>query len=258
MKRILIVAIALVLFSCMAIAQTSPEGQPAAAPAGQASAAETGNNGAGLMAAILDKTIDAKKAKEGDQVVAKTIQDVKAANGQVIRRNSKLIGHVTQVQARGNGHDESTLGIVFDKIQLSKDQEIPFHAVIQALAPPPPVTVAPDAGGSSMPSGTPTASPGMGGSSGAGYGSPAGRPSGEPAGSAAANAGGTSSGSYGTSTAAPSGGAILTGTSQGAIGMKGIQLGPSTGTGQASMLTSTTSNVRLESGTRLLLRTTQQ
>ena len=51
--------------------------------------------------ATLDKTIDAKKAKEGDQVIAKTIQDIKAGNGQVIRRNSNIaVIHQENVEFR--------------------------------------------------------------------------------------------------------------------------------------------------------------
>lgn len=84
----------------------------------------------------LTKSVDSKKAKPGDEVSAKLIQDF-VAGGQVIApRGSKLQGHVTEVKAYSKEERESVLGLVFDTLVLKHGGEIPLHGVIQALAPP--------------------------------------------------------------------------------------------------------------------------
>src|SRR6185437_1106641 len=84
--------------------------------------------------AVLDKSIDSRKCKEGDEVVAKTTSDVVSNGKVIIPKNSKLIGHVTQASATANGGADSTLGIVFDKAMLRNGNTVPMQARIQALA----------------------------------------------------------------------------------------------------------------------------
>jgi len=48
---------------------------------------------------------------------------------------SKVIGHVTQAQARAKGDPESILAIQFDRIEYSKDESIPMKGTLQAVAP---------------------------------------------------------------------------------------------------------------------------
>src|SRR6185437_7460655 len=88
------------------------------------------------LQAALTKPVDAKKAKPGDRVTAKLTQDVKSNGHVVLHKGSKLVGHVTEAQARGKGQAESKLGIVFDQAQLKGGEEASINAVIQALAPP--------------------------------------------------------------------------------------------------------------------------
>jgi hypothetical protein len=84
----------------------------------------------------LTKSIDAKKAKAGDEVSAKLIQDF-LANGRVIApHGSKLQGHITEVKVYSKEERESVLGLVFDTLVLKHGGEIPLHGVVQALAPP--------------------------------------------------------------------------------------------------------------------------
>ena len=90
-----------------------------------------------VIPAELAKSIDAKKAKQGDQVLAKTSQDLLSGGQVVIARGSKIIGHVTQAKPREKGESESTLGIAFDKLVMKDGHELPLNASIQALAGPP-------------------------------------------------------------------------------------------------------------------------
>lgn len=88
------------------------------------------------MQAELIRGLDARKAKPGDAVLAKCIQDINLKDDVLIPRNARLIGHVTEVQTRGHGKAESTLGITFDKAIMRDGRELPLTASIQALAPP--------------------------------------------------------------------------------------------------------------------------
>ena len=88
------------------------------------------------LQAELTKSIDAKKAKPGDEVTAKLTQDVKADGKVVLHKGSKLVGHVTEAQAKTKENSESKLGVVFDKAVLKGGEEMAFNGAIQALAAP--------------------------------------------------------------------------------------------------------------------------
>jgi hypothetical protein len=90
-----------------------------------------------MLYAELSKTIDAKKAKAGDPVTAVLLADVLSHGKIVARRDSKLMGHVTEAQPHSKDTPESRLGIVFDKVILKGGQEIPFVSVLMALSPAP-------------------------------------------------------------------------------------------------------------------------
>src|SRR5689334_20767331 len=88
------------------------------------------------LQAELSKSLDAKKAKPGDEVTAKLTQDVKENGKVVLHKGSKLVGHVTEAQAKSKENAESKLGMVFDKAVLKGGEEVAFSGVIQAVAPP--------------------------------------------------------------------------------------------------------------------------
>ena len=85
----------------------------------------------------LTKTIDAKKAKPGDQIVAKVTMDLKTTSGEVlVPKDTKVMGHVTEAQARNKEQKESQVGIEFDRAVLkSGDMNMPMS--IQAVIAPP-------------------------------------------------------------------------------------------------------------------------
>ena len=108
----------------------------------------------------LAKTVDAKKAKTGDEVIARVTQDLHNNSGAiVVPKNSKIIGHVTQAQARTKDQKESQLAIVFDKAQLTTGETVELHMSLQALVAPASPNNADAAGAQSGPSpASPTAS----------------------------------------------------------------------------------------------------
>ncbi len=65
---------------------------------------------------------------------ARTNEDVKENGKVVLKKGTRLYGHVTQAQARESGQSQSQLGIAFDHAVLSDGQEVPFNASIEALA----------------------------------------------------------------------------------------------------------------------------
>lgn len=87
-----------------------------------------------ILYAELTKTVDAKKAKVGDPVSAVLVADVLAHGKIVVRHDSKLLGHVTEVQLHTKETPESRLGIVFDKV-IVKDGEVSFQSLLLAIRP---------------------------------------------------------------------------------------------------------------------------
>src|SRR3981189_564698 len=103
------------------------------------SAANTGKGSADISGgtkidATLANSLDVKKNKPGDRVEARTAQDVKQDGKVVLKKGTRLVGHVTEAQARTKDHAESQLGVVFDHALTNTGQEIPLNATIQALA----------------------------------------------------------------------------------------------------------------------------
>jgi hypothetical protein len=84
---------------------------------------------------LLAKSVDSKKLKAGEEVDGKTAANLHLKDGTAISRGAKVVGHVTEAKARSNGDAQSSLGIVFDKIDLADGKDLAMTAVIQAVAP---------------------------------------------------------------------------------------------------------------------------
>lgn len=134
--------------------------------------------------AQLNKSLDAKKLKQGDPVTAKLEQPVTATSQQGLPKDTVLEGHVDQVEPSQNKSD-STLVVTFDKAKLKGGQELPIKATVIAISEP---ALAQQNNGGGMP---------------ADQGGP--MPSGAPQGGSGAPTGGSSAGSAaGSSPNAPS------------------------------------------------------
>ncbi len=261
--------------------QPSVQGTNAAAQAsanGSASAATSAaDNTANIVGgtkidASLATSLDAKRSKVGDEVEVRTEEDIKQDGRVVMKKGTRLVGHVTQAQPRANGQAQSQLGIVFDRAVLKNGQEMPFSAWIQALAS------AQSAAASSVAADDAMASSGgmsptrvtsrNGGGLVGGVASTANATAGAAAGtvvntasSAPVNAGGS------LNTVARSSGAVggltsngrLASNSSGVFGLEGLSIdSAASSAAKGSMIVSATKNVHLDSGTQLLLQTTEQ
>jgi hypothetical protein len=254
--------------------QAAVTAKPAAAAAATVTpkAAETVKPKASYMLVELSKTLKANKLKVGDKVKAEVSQDVVSHGKVIIPVETKLLGHVTEVSARDSAHTESRLGIVFDRILLKHFHDIDFEAVVQAVAQPvvrrsrvdePSQMLPPSMVG--VPRDAPAAPTGRGSS-----------PTSNRNTGGGGSGGGAASASLTTfqtpltvkqspSTHVDSSGALLEtaatgkpmsiGMPQGIFGLKGLSLStePSAKT-PGPVIVSNTDNVKLDSGTQILLQ----
>jgi hypothetical protein len=166
-------------------------------------------------------------------------------------KDTKVRGHVTEAQARNKEQKESQVGIVFDRAVMKNGGDVSMPMSIQAIIGPtalnPPSSNPGTAGQSNQPS------------------SASGIPSG--------NAGGRSTGSSGSpSSVSPSsaGGEApaeaqpgtgsnqpITASTQGVVGISNLKLSPTEDGKTGSVVSSEKSNVKLDSGTLMLLRVNQ-
>jgi hypothetical protein len=110
-------------------------------PAGDSTTGTTAMEAGTVLYAELSKTVDAKKAKPGDVVTAQLMADVVSHGKIVFRRDTKLVGRVTEVQAYTRDNNESRLGFVIEKIMLKGGEEVPFRSILLAIRPAPRITI---------------------------------------------------------------------------------------------------------------------
>lgn len=126
----------------------------------------------------LSKSVDAKKAKTGDEVEARVTQDMKAMNGQtLLTKDTKVIGHITEDQPRTKDQKESHIAIAFDHVIAKNGGDSALPMSIQAIIAPSALgggnnNSANSNSAASMPApgGMPTSNPGGGRSPGMGAG----------------------------------------------------------------------------------------
>jgi len=217
----------------------------------------------------LETTLDAGKAKPGDEVVAKVTKDVKEHGKIVIRKGDRLLGHVTSAGAGSNGKASSEMSVVFDR--LSRGVAVAnLNTAVSSI-----VSTSGDLGGGDEPLMTsdPMMARPQSGARGGGSASSSGGLVGgltSTAGSAVGNVG-SAVGTTANSSLGGAGGVVgassrATGQGNGAAVLstpaREIRLGSSAGADQSTDMTSVLSsrqgNLRLESGTQMRFRVAAQ
>jgi hypothetical protein len=84
----------------------------------------------------LTGKVDSKSAMVGQEVTAKTSQTIRLADGTALAKGTKLVGHVTEVQAHSKEEAGAILGLSFDRAELKGGQCVALRGVMQAVAPP--------------------------------------------------------------------------------------------------------------------------
>jgi hypothetical protein len=207
------------------------------------------------MEAELTKPVDARKNKVGDEVIAKTTHDGKSDGHVVVPKGSKLVGHVTEVKAHSKNQANSELGIAFDRAVLKNGMEMPLALGIQAIGRAQASATAADdnmmAGGGAGATGSSGGHASSGGGMLGGARSTAGGVM-----NTASSTAGAATGAVGSATGAASG--SLSSTSQGVVGLRGLSLAAdASNSTHGSVITSTGSNVHLDTGTEMILRVNQ-
>lgn len=193
-----------------------------------------------VVVAELSKSIDAKKVKEGAPVEARTTMDLLSHGQIVVPRNTKIIGHVTQAQARTKQSPNSMVAITFDRMSMKDGRDLPIQAGIQAVGPPLQQAMLPEEGTPAGPGGgMPSNSPMGRGNEGAGMPGGVGRYPSSGAPSDNPSAGSSNSPALGPN-------------SHGVVGMRKLKLeAPEKG---PSVVSSDSENVHLSGGTQLVLK----
>ncbi len=125
--------------------------QSTAAQAGSSSVSGTGSAGSATQTAMqstaatdryltpvqteLTGKVDSKSAVVGQEVMAKTSQATRLADGTALPKGTKLVGHVTEVQAHSKGEAGAILALSFDRAELKGGQSLALRGVMQAVAP---------------------------------------------------------------------------------------------------------------------------
>ena len=199
------------------------------------------------ICAVLTKTVDAKKAKAGDEVAAKATLAVLAHGKVIIADGAKISGHIVKAMARSHGNPESEVNIVFDRAALKDGGEMPLMLTVQAIgygglplaAEEDPETLGPY-------SGPPTLGPQ--GPYGVRHSSVP-RPQTQPLSTPEIPLGGRGEAGTGSLTTP-----ALDVGSKGVVGMPGLELSEASEAARGSVVSSSTKDVRLETGSQLVLR----
>jgi hypothetical protein len=224
-----------------------PSSSPGQATAPTSAAGKSSRIAPGSVIPVqLTKSIDAKKAKKGDEVVVKVMQDLQNNGGTVIMpKDTKIVGHVTEAEARSKEQKESQLAIAFDHAVLKTGEQMQMPMSIQAIIAPPNRNPAAE---------QPASSP-----SPAGGGAPA--SGGARAGSMGENRAPSPPASTGSApTVATTGTQAqpqITGNTQGVVGISNLKLSAAPDATLGSLVTSENKNVKIDDGTFLLLRVNQ-
>ena len=149
-----------------ATAQTVPSTGAETQASATADAAVTDRYLTTVQTELIGK-VDSKNAVVGQEVSARTKQAAKLADGTAIPKGTKLVGHVTVVQAESQQHPFSVLAMTFERAELKGGQSVALRSVVRMVAPevPASATDSPFPGpGGSMGGGSATSrNPAMGG-----------------------------------------------------------------------------------------------
>lgn len=135
MKRLALAISIIAAISVLASAQKTNTSESASA-SNETSARKRGRQidlqSGTQLAAQLEGTLDARRAKPGDRVILKTTQAIKQNGQVVVQKGARLIGRVTDVQQQTKSTGESHIGLLFDRLR-SGSNEIPITASILSV-----------------------------------------------------------------------------------------------------------------------------
>ena len=144
------VAVLAGVVSLAVLAATATAGAQATASAGQTTAAGAQATANAEMSAreraITDRylttvhtelvsKLDTAKAKPGQEVSARVLDEADLADGTKLPSGSRLVGHIVQVQPRTD-QQAAAVVLLFDRAEVKGGQTVPVRSVIEMVAPP--------------------------------------------------------------------------------------------------------------------------
>ena len=241
-------------------ASGAPEPSQTAASAAAQGVVASGTSQSSTIAAgtaihaTLAKPVDARHSKPGDEVMAKTTENVKPDGQVVLPKGSKIVGHVTEAKTYSKGESKSELGMAFDYAVLKDGREVPLAASIQAIASPEASSPA-DQGDNSMIAAGSAGARASGGNAAGGVLAGSGRAVGTTGGTLLNTSSAVGPVRSGTLEGSSSATGALSSSSHGAIGLKGISLDSAVNSStRGSVISSPSQNVHLDAGTQMILK----
>ena len=269
MKHLSLAPIILATFCTFSVAAQQPDApqpqQPSTqqappAQSNQATPAQPAEPEALALSPItgeLTSKLDSKTAKAGDKVELKTTEKATMADGTVIPKGSKIMGHVTEAQAYIANTDNGRLTLQFDQAEIKSGQSMPIKSAIQTIKPAGSDTVDASAAMPNSSSSSPQTSSGAAPNGTASPGTPAATAAGarsatDNSNPGASPAGGATSGPAPGTTVARNGNVVIKTTA-----VPGVLVASST-TGQpfsnaSGALLSARQDVHLDGGTKVVL-----
>lgn len=117
----------------VAVLAIALQAQPGvAATVASQSSVETGQTAATAVSvsAVLTKSVNVKKARVGDKVVARITEDTKLPDGTDLPTGTKLVGTVTNVPGKSNS---GPLTFDFDRAVLHNGQAVLVHTTLTSM-----------------------------------------------------------------------------------------------------------------------------
>ena len=85
------------------------------------------------LAAQLQNELDVRRARVGDRVLLKTTEAVKSGGETVVKKGARLLGTVTDVRQSARGGAESSITLLFDRLE-SGSLSAPITATVNSVA----------------------------------------------------------------------------------------------------------------------------
>ncbi|HEX8747433.1 MAG TPA: hypothetical protein VF717_09550 [Pyrinomonadaceae bacterium] len=134
MRKLMLTIVLAAICAGSAFAQAQTSGEASASGSASLSRNDKSLNieSGTRLAAELENTLDARNARVGDRVVLRTTEAIKENGRTVVKKGSRLIGRVTDVQQRGRGRADSSVSLLFDRLE-SGSLAAPITATINSI-----------------------------------------------------------------------------------------------------------------------------
>lgn len=103
---------------------------------GSAYAQTPGAGAATNVSAEVAQKMDSKNAKVGDDVVARTTAEAQLADGTKLPKGTRIMGKVTEVQAKTGAQPDGHLAFLFDHAVVKGGPDVPVHVTLLSISTP--------------------------------------------------------------------------------------------------------------------------